>query len=71
MGIALSEVTNNKQEIVISCDATPVFNMKDFRVTFQQKLEEHVKRVIVTRLKEYILKELRRLQEKKKENVFY
>ena len=70
-GIALSEVANTIQELIISSETTPVFYMKDLRVMYQEKLEElgasneQIERVNVTRLKEHLLKEVYGLCEEK------
>ena len=70
-GIALSEVANTIQELIISSETTPVFYMKDLRVMYQEKLEElgasneQIERVNVTRLKEHLLKEVYDLCEEK------
>ena len=70
--MALSEVANTLQELIISSETTPVFYMKDLRVMYQQKLKElgasneQTERVNVTRLKEHILHEVHGLCEEKK-----
>ena len=71
-GIALLEVTNTIEELIITSTNNPVFMMKDLRVMYQERLRdlnassEQIDRVNVTRLKEHILKEVHGLREEKK-----